>query len=305
MTALTGEQGRTILIIGRSGQLARCLARQQRPAGWELIAMGREEGCDIADTASLAAQLNALRPDLVVNASAYTAVDKAESERDAAYRINAEGPGALAALCADLGLPLIHFSTDYVFDGSKPGHYVEDDAISPLNVYGASKAAGEAAIRAAHSLHVILRTSWVYSPFGANFVKTMLRLGEIKSELRIVGDQHGAPTAADDLARATMTIAQGIFAGRAHYGTYHVAAGGETNWAGFAREVFRLAGTGRGSPRVTVIRTEDYPTAAARPKNSRLSCEKIAQDYGIRLPAWSISLEPCVRELSALEIVSR
>jgi len=288
----------TVLVIGRNGQVARCLAEAELPDGWRLVCRGRAEGCSITDPEALARTLDAVKPGIVVNASAYTAVDAAETDAENAYRVNRDGPAALAGLAAARGTPLIHFSTDYVFAGDKE-RYREDDPVAPLNVYGASKAAGETAVRERHGQHVILRTSWVYSPFGTNFVKTMLRLGESRPELRIVADQHGAPTSARDLAAAVVTIARRIGAGDGRFGTFHIAGGGETTWFGLAEAVFRHTGARSGpTPRLVPIGTAEYPTPARRPPSSRLDCSKLADAYGIRLPHWQESLSACLDELA-------
>ncbi|MGQ7794067.1 dTDP-4-dehydrorhamnose reductase [Faunimonas sp. B44] len=289
---------RRLLVVGRSGQLARCLARAKAPDGWQIVCHGREDGLDLASAEASAAAFRAEAPDVVVNAAAYTAVDRAESEPDAAYAINRDGPAALARLCAAAGIPLIHISTDYVFDGSKSGPYLEDDPIRPLGVYGASKAAGEAAVRDLLPAHVILRTSWVYSPFGTNFVKTMLRLGATRTELSVVADQRGCPTSADDLARAVLTIADRFGRGPpATYGTYHAAGSGETTWWDFARFVFASAAPWQSPPEVHPIATADYPTPASRPANSRLDCSRLSSVFGLRLPDWQPSVRACVEEL--------
>ncbi len=285
-----------VLIIGRSGQVARALDE----CGFgdaPHVALGRDS-VDLTDAEALTRAFAVHRPRLVVNAAAYTAVDMAESERDLAFAVNAEGPAHLAALCAGAGIPLIHISTDYVFDGRKTASYVEDDPLAPPGVYGASKAAGEAAIRERLAEHVILRTSWVYSATGGNFVKTMLRLAEAHDELNVVDDQHGAPTYARDIAEAIGTIVARLSEGESAYGTYHLAGSGETTWCGFARAIFAdAAARGRRAPKITAIATEDYPTAARRPMNSRLDCAKIERAYGIRLPAWEASLDLCLDEM--------
>ena len=245
----------------------------------------------------------AARPDIVVNAAAYTAVDAAESERDLAFAINRDGPAALAEACREIGAAMVHYSTDYVYDGAKVGAYVETDPIATLSVYGASKAEGDAAIAARLDRHVILRTSWVYSAVGNNFVKTMLRLGAERDRLGIVDDQHGSPTAAADIAAATIAVCAALAAGKDDgYGVFHFCGGGTTTWHGFAREIFRRAALrGLKTPRlVEPIATEAYPTPAARPHcNSRLDCGKIAQVYGITAPPWRESLAAVLDELVA------
>lgn len=281
-----------IAILGNSGQVARALVRETAARGLRAMAGGRPR-VDIADYHSLATFLYEAQPRIVVNAAAYTAVDKAESEPGEAFRINAEAPARLAALCAAARVPLIHISTDYVFDGQQTQPYVESDTRRPLGVYGASKAAGEDAVRAGCGQHIILRTSWVYSGEGHNFLRTMLRLGAERESLSVVDDQYGAPTSADDLASAILTIVAAIAqAGPdAPWGTYHLTGAGETTWHGFATEIFRLtAASGAKTPRLLPIPTREYPTPALRPASSRLDNGKIARSFGITLPSWQQSL---------------
>ncbi len=291
-----------IAVIGGTGQVARALAAREAAAsggGGAIIARGRPD-VDITDHHSLASFLYAVQPAVVVNAAAYTAVDRAESEPEAAFRTNAEGPARLAVMCAAARAPLIHVSTDYVFDGTKAVPYAEDDALCPISVYGASKAAGEDAVRAGTPHHVILRTSWVYDAEGRNFLRTMLRLGAERDEVRVVGDQHGAPTSADDLAGAILSIAARL-AGRETdglWGTYHLTAGGETTWHGFAARIFeRAAAAGIKTPRLEAIPTDAYPTAARRPANSRLDTSKIAGAFGISLPPWQAGVDRTVARI--------
>jgi dTDP-4-dehydrorhamnose reductase len=239
--------------------------------------------------------------DIVINGAAYTAVDKAESEPDLAHRINAGSVAALAEACAKRDVPVLHLSTDYVFDGTKPAPYVETDATNPLNVYGRTKLAGEIALRAAQPEHLILRTSWVYSAFGANFVKTMLRLGAEREELRIVDDQIGAPTAAGEIAAACLVLAERVGAGpEPAWGTYHLTASGETSWFGFARAIFDIAAPWAGlKARLAPIPTSAYPTPARRPTNSRLDCSKLAHAFGLSLRPWREPLIEVLAELKA------
>jgi dTDP-4-dehydrorhamnose reductase len=245
------------------------------------------------------------RPDLVINLAAYTAVDRAESEPEAAWAINCAGAAHIAAISGEDGAPLVHLSTDYVFDGRKSEPYREEDAVNPLNVYGRSKEAGERAVRAAAPRHIILRTAWVYGTYGANFVKTMLRLRAERPLLRVVADQRGCPTAAADIAAALIVIARHIERSETEWGTFHFAAAGSTSWHGFAEEIFALAQgldawpSGLG-PRVEAITTDQYPTAAHRPVNSVLDCRKIAA-LGISPPPWRSSLPAVVRELVGAE----
>ena len=288
-----------ILVIGRIGQVGHELARRAWPAGTTVTFVERDE-LDLARPAEVKRYVTATRPSVVVNAAAYTAVDQAEGEPDAAFAINRDGPAALAEACGEIGAVLIHFSTDYVFDGAKPGAYTEDDPVHPLSVYGASKAAGDAAIRDRLDRHIILRTSWVYSPVGKNFVKTMLRLGAERDRLGIVDDQHGSPTAAADIAHAVIEIAGALDAiGPAGFGTFNFCGGGATTWHGFAGAIFEgAARRGLKGPRVVEpIATEAYPTPAMRPRNSRLDCGKIKRVYGIVAPEWRESLTRCLDEI--------
>lgn len=288
-----------IAVLGGTGQVARALVRQGRLRDAAVVAGGRP-AVDITDYRSLATFLYETQPAIVVNAAAYTAVDKAESEPQAAFETNAEAPARLAVMCAAARVPLIHISTDYVFDGEKGTPYVEDDPPRPLGVYGASKAAGEHAVRTGCPQHIILRTSWVYDAEGHNFLRTMLRLGSERDVVRVVDDQHGAPTAADALAAAILDIAARLQA-RADiaWGTYHLCGGGSTTWHGFAAEIFRLAAqAGLRTPRLEAIPTSEYPTPALRPASSRLDNGKIAGAFGIALPPWQQSLAETMTRLT-------
>jgi dTDP-4-dehydrorhamnose reductase len=263
-------------------------------AGHDVIAVGTPV-LDLAvpgDDAVRAA-LDAARADVIVNAAAHTAVDKAESEPDLAFAINAIGAGAVARAAARIGVPLVHISTDYVFSGDKPEPYIESDATGPTGVYGASKLAGEEAVLASGADVAILRTAWVYSPFRANFVKTMLRLAESRDELGVVDDQYGNPTSALDLADAVIAVAQHLTEGRdaRHRGIFHATGNGDATWAGLAETVFAAsAADGGPSARVKHITTADYPTPARRPRNSRLDCTALFERHGVRLPDWRISV---------------
>lgn len=267
-----------ILVTGGTGQVGTALQRLAPRFGVELIAPGRAE-LDFASPPSIEAMVRSRDWRAVINCAAYTAVDKAESEADAAYTTNAVAPEILALETFARGLPLLHVSTDYVFDGSKPGAYTEDDPVAPLGVYGASKEAGERGVRAANPDHIILRTAWVVSPWGQNFVKTMLRLGAEREQLRIVDDQRGCPTSAIDIAEALLTIA--TRGGAA--GTYHFVNRGEASWCDLARFVFARAGMG---VEVEAITTADYPTPAKRPANSSLSADKIQLTFGVSPRPW-------------------
>jgi dTDP-4-dehydrorhamnose reductase len=283
------------LIFGTSGQVARELARTA-PAGVEMIALGRAEA-DLSDPAACAAAVAAHDIDVVINAAAYTAVDQAEDEADLAERINARAPGAMAQAAAAKGIPFLHVSTDYVFDGAPGRPWREEDATGPLGVYGASKLAGERAALAAGGDAVILRTAWVFSSHGKNFVKTMLAHGRDRDEMRVVGDQRGGPTPARDIAEALWTIAVARIAGRGAPGVYHFAGAPAVSWAEFAEGVFAASGWER-VPRVTAIATADWPTKATRPANSVLDCGAIARVFGIAQPDWRVGLDRVVAELS-------
>ena len=288
-----------ILVIGRIGQIGHELLRSWWPAGFEVESIERPR-LDLTRPQEARDIIAAARPRIVVNTAAYTAVDAAESDPDTAFAINRDGPAALAGACREIGAALVHFSTDYVYDGRKAGAYVETDPIAPLSVYGSSKAEGDAAIAERLDRHVILRTSWVYSATGQNFVKTMLRLGAERDRLGIVDDQHGSPTAAADLAAATIAICTALAAGKDDgYGIFHFRGDGATTWYGFAREIFRQASAhGLKTPRlVDAIVTEAYPTPAVRPRNSALDCRKIARAYGIVAPPWQTSLAAVLDEL--------
>jgi len=283
-----------ILLTGGSGQVGGALVRLA-PAEYEIVAPERDI-LDMTDPAALAAMVGARPWSAIVNCAAYTAVDRAESDVVAAWTINALAPAALAAASAAAGIPMLHVSTDYVFDGSKTETYVEEDAVGPVGVYGASKLGGELAVRSANSAHVILRTAWVVSATGQNFVKTMLRLGVDRSQLRVVADQRGCPTAADDIARAILTILPRLAEGP--YGTYHFVNGGEATWHALAEAVFaRAEAHGRRRPMVEAITTSDYPTPAVRPANSRLACAKIARDFGIIPRDWHEAVDEIVDTL--------
>ncbi|MEH7879822.1 dTDP-4-dehydrorhamnose reductase [Rhizobium laguerreae] len=287
-----------IAVTGKSGQVTSALQALNVP-GIEIIAIGRPE-LDLLEPSMVSEIIAKIKPDVVVSSAAYTAVDKAESDEAAAFAINRDGAKAIAAATAELSLPVIHFSTDYVFDGDKPECYVESDPVGPVSVYGRSKLEGEYAVAAANENHVILRTAWVYSTFGHNFVKTMLRLAETREELSVVSDQLGCPTSAGDIAGAIVKIAGRLSNDSSPdlRGVFHLAGSGETSWAGFARYILSIheEKTGR---RVTVkdIATADYPTAAKRPANSRLCCDKLKSLYSVSMPEWRISARAAVTKL--------
>ncbi|MFD2181634.1 dTDP-4-dehydrorhamnose reductase [Rhodoplanes azumiensis] len=279
-----------LLLLGGTGQLGREIMLH---AGPDLsIAAPTRRDLDLAQPETIAAYVAAQDVDVIVNAAAYTAVDKAESERDLAVVLNAEAPGRLAAAAAAKGVPLVHVSTDYVFDGTKGAPYLPTDPVAPLGVYGASKEAGEQAVRASSARTVILRTAWVYGPFGGNFMKTMLRLGRERDVLRVVDDQRGTPTSSADLAAASLAIAARLVNDPDdHGGTFHFTDAGETTWCGFARAIFEIAGPRLAkTPEVVAIATADYPTPARRPADSRLDSTSTIARYQMAQPDWRAAL---------------
>lgn len=288
-----------ILVFGGNGQLGQELAHASAARHVTLVAVSRHEA-DIADADAVHRALATHTPQLVVNAAAYTKVDLAETEVEAARQGNEIGPRILAQACAAAGVPLIHISTDYVFDGIKSGAYVETDPIAPSGSYGRSKAAGEDAVRAACPHHVIIRTAWVFGAFGSNFLKTMLRLAATRDELRVVADQRGCPTSTTSLADAILTIAPRLIDGEDVWGTYHFAGTGVTTWHGFASRIVAAQAplTGR-TPRVTPITTAEYPTPARRPANSALDCTKFARVFGVRARPWEEETDRITRALVA------
>jgi len=326
------DPGRPILVTGGSGQLASALAARAEaiqngliqkgpiqdglgnhgqiegekigggPIGGRLIRVGRP-AFDFDQPQSLVATFRATRPRLVINAAAYTAVDKAESDAAAAFRANRDGPRILAELCRDAGVPLIHVSTDYVFDGRKATPYVETDPVAPQGVYGASKLAGEEAVLASGAHAIILRTAWVYAETGKNFVRTMLSLGKTRDRLTVVADQVGCPTLAGDLAEAILRIV-GVLdrtGWQPQYGgLFHAAGAGETSWHGLAVASFQAAARhGAAEPTVVPIATADWPTPAKRPANSRLDCARLHAVFGVSLPQWRDSLTRTIDQIYA------
>ncbi|UZE29424.1 dTDP-4-dehydrorhamnose reductase [Pseudomonas asplenii] len=285
-----------ILINGQHGQVSRELQKRLADLG-QLFVLGRDQ-LDLANPEQIRQQVRAHRPDLIINAAAHTTVDQAESEPDLAFAINATAPGILAQEAADLGIPLIHYSTDYVFDGSKAEPYTEDDETNPLSVYGRSKLTGERAIAAAHSQHLILRTSWVYSNHGRNFLLTMQRLLQEKPELRIVADQVGAPTWAGTIANSTRALIERWQAGQAGaWGTYHLTASGETSWFGFAQAIGeQLLALNKPCAILEAIPSSAYPTPATRPLNSRLDCSRLSREWQVSQPDWHTALRECLAE---------
>ncbi len=288
-----------ILVAGKSGQLARCLRDSAALRDMPLVAVGRPE-LDIESGEGIDRVIAEFEPSAIVNAAAYTAVDLAETEQGRAFLANCGGAALLADAATRHGIPFIQVSTDYVFDGRKRQPYREDDVPAPLNVYGSSKLAGEATVLKACPWTAVIRTSWVYSPYGQNFVRTMLRLSETQPVVRVVNDQRGTPTSAADLADAILVIAERLRSanGRGDGGIYHLAGEGETSWYGFAAAIFAsLARRGRRVPKLQAITTAEYPTAARRPRNSCLDSSKAERTFGVRLPPWRLSLEACLDQL--------
>ena len=281
----------TLLIFGKTGQVAQELARRAPDAQFA----GRETA-DLTDPAACAALIRQLHPSAVINAAAYTAVDKAESDAATAQLVNADAPAAMAAACAELGIPFVHISTDYVFDGSGDTARAEDAPTAPLGVYGQTKLDGERAVQAAAGQYAIMRTSWVFSAHGNNFVKTMLRFGAERDRLTIVADQIGGPTASADIAAAALSMAATMRADATKGGIYHFAGAPDVSWADFAREIFAQSDL---APEVVDIPSSDYPTPAKRPLNSRLDCAAITRDFGIARPDWRFSLQDVIKELRA------
>lgn len=284
------------LVLGSHGQLASCLA-ELGLAGVQFAGRAR---CDITDLVQVRALLADIQPDVVINTAAYTAVDKAEGDAEAARRLNRDGAAHAALAAADIGVPLIHLSTDYVFPGTGEHLLREDDATGPTGVYGRTKLEGEQAVLAHSPRHIIVRTAWVYSHQGANFLKTMLRLAETRPVLSVVADQHGSPTHAGELARGLMNIARQIAGNEpaSTGGIYHLAGSGETTWAMFAREIFAVSrDLGGPSAEVIDIATEAYPTPARRPANSRLDCSKVQAVFGVSLPPWREGVRQAVQRL--------
>lgn len=280
-----------LLVFGQSGQVAQELARRL-PQGVSAQFLSRDQA-DLSDPAACAATIGGC--DAVINAAAYTAVDKAEADEAAALVVNATAPTAIAARCAALDIPFLHLSTDYVFDGAGTLPFATKHPTGPRNAYGRTKLAGEQGIRAASGRHVILRTSWVVSAHGNNFVKTMLRLGATRDSLTVVADQIGGPTPAADIADVLLVAAKAMIDG-AHGGTHHFAGAPDVSWAGFARTIMAQAGM---ACQITDISTSAYPTPAARPLNSRLDCSAFEAEFGVKRPDWRLGLAAILQELSA------
>jgi dTDP-4-dehydrorhamnose reductase len=287
-----------ILLLGAGGQLGMQL-KQALAGKVELTALGRAD-LDFAGAGAIRSAIQNANPEVVINAAAYTAVDKAESEPDLAHLVNAVAPGVIAEELVRTGGWIIHYSTDYVFDGSGTQPWMETDPTGPLGVYGQTKLDGELAVAATGCKHVILRTSWVYAAEGRNFLHTMLRLGREREQLKIVNDQIGAPTTAEALTEATLAVLSQLAArseDASASGIYHLACAGETSWCGFARTIFTQFASRQKPPEVLPIPTEAYPTPAKRPRNSRLNCDKFTRQFGFQMPAWQDALDDVARKL--------
>lgn len=287
-----------ILLFGTTGQVARSLLSLEWGDDTDLISVGREQA-DLANKGAVSASIRQHAPDVVVNAAAYTAVDKAESEEEIALQVNALAPKEMAETCASLSIPFVHLSTDFVFEGTKEGPYDEADTVGPVSAYGRSKLAGEEAIRTVLQQHVIVRTAWVFSEYGNNFVKTMLRLGAERDALGIVADQTGCPTSALGIAKAVQRIVTDLNSqDNRRFGTFHYCGNEAVTWYSFAKAIFQSAGDRLPNmPNVSPISTDQYPTPAKRPANSVLSCEKIADVYGIEPDDWRMGLDRVVGRL--------
>lgn len=293
-----------ILLLGKDGQVGHELRRTLLPFG-TVVALGRKEA-NLEDPSGLRDVLHANRPDIIVNAAAYTAVDKAESEQASAYRVNAEAVGVMANYAHDNKILLVHYSTDYVFNGQKSGSYVEGDGTDPQSVYGGSKRAGEVAILQSHCEALIFRTSWVFSAHGGNFIKTILRLAKERESLSIVADQYGAPTSAELIADVTALAIAGYRSGKMNSGVYHLTAAGETSWHGLACHVVERAIANGATlalkpEQIQAIATEAYPLPAKRPNNSRMNTAAISGTLGLQLPDWKIHVDRVVDQLTRLE----
>ena len=294
-----------VLVFGSTGQVARELTRTTWPQGTALTSLDRK-AADLSCPERLNLIVQRHRPDIVIIAAAYTNVEKAEDNEQAATLVNAAAPGAIARAAAELSVPVVSFSTDYVFDGIKSVPYEEADAVNPINAYGRSKLAGERAVRAANPKHLILRTSWVYSAFRSSFLSTMLELAATRDEIRIVADQHGCPTSAHDLAAAVSGVVPHLLGSSPSWGTYHLAGSSDTSWFGFAEAIFStLAARGHKRPRVAAVPTSAYPTRARRPLNSRLSSEAFARAFGVRLSGFEDALPKVICEVLRATPASR
>lgn len=296
---MDGKRKRMV-VTGREGQVVRSLLeRGALNDRFEIVALGRPE-IDLRNPDGVDVALRLAQPDIIVSAAAYTAVDRAETEEAEAHVINAIAPGRIAGVAADLGIPVIHLSTDYVFDGKKPGPYLETDPVRPASAYGRTKLAGERAVAEATDNHVILRTAWVYSPFGRNFLKTMLTLAESRDQINVVDDQRGNPTSALDIADGILTVAGNLLDSAAPQlrGIFHMTGSGSASWADFATEIFAVSAK-QGGPSAAVARipSSAYPTPARRPANSQLDCGKLERVHGVRLDDWKCAAAETVARL--------
>jgi dTDP-4-dehydrorhamnose reductase len=289
-----------MVVTGREGQVVQSLLeRGKLDARFEIVALGRPD-LNLSEPSGIEAILRTAKPDVIVSAAAYTAVDQAETDEDVATVVNGVAAGEIARVAASLGVPVIHLSTDYVFDGSKAQPYIESDPVAPMGAYGRSKLAGEVAVAAATHNYAILRTAWIYSPFGKNFMKTMLRLAESRDHIDVVCDQIGNPTSALDIADGVLTVAANLLGSNAMElrGIFHMTGSGEASWADFAEEIFAVASPrGMSSASVGRIVSSQYPTLAKRPANSRLDCRRLGIYHGIRLPDWQISMTTVIERL--------
>ena len=297
-----------IMLTGANGQVGWEIARQASMGGLPCHALDRRH-LDITMAAAVSDAVARLAPSAVINAAAYTNVDKAETDADTAFSVNRDGAAHLAQACALADIPLIHISTDYVFDGSKKAPYTESDPVSPLGIYGKSKLAGEAAVRKCCRKHIILRTAWVYGTHGHNFVKTMLRLGHERRRIGVVDDQFGNPTSAYDLAKAILVLVGRLRSDtwpEKGFGTFHLAGEGSTSWCGFARTIFAIAGSSlQRVPEIEAITTSEYPTLAVRPANSVLDCGRIARIHGISLRPWKTALTEMLQRTLGIRSVRK
>lgn len=293
-----------IIVTGREGQLVQSLQERGRNySRFEIVSLGRPE-LDLADPRSIEVALRRAQPDVIVSAAAYTAVDQAETDEETATIVNGLAPGEIARIAAKLGVPMIHLSTDYVFDGGKDQPYDENDPVAPVGAYGRSKLKGELAVAIATDNYAILRTAWVFSPFGKNFLKTMLRLAESGDSCNVVGDQVGNPTSALDIADGVIAVALNLLDSDSAdlRGVFHMTGSGEASWADFAEEIFAYSARfGLPSAVVRRISSSEYPTPSKRPANSRLNCGKLAAIHGVRLPHWKLSTATVIERIATAE----
>jgi dTDP-4-dehydrorhamnose reductase len=296
------------VVTGKTGQIVTALIEAGQRRGVNIIALGRPE-LDLAHPGSIAAAISRSQPDIVINAAAYTAVDKAESDQAMAMAINATGAGAVAAAAAQLSIPIIHLSTDYVFSGDKAGAYLETDETDPRSVYGHTKLAGEKLVASSNPRHATVRTSWVFAPYGQNFLRTMLRLAETKTSIGVVGDQRGSPTYAPDIAEALLDMAIALLRDETRidcYGVFHMTGSGQTSWAEFAERIFEASAKRGGTvAAIKTITTAEYPTTAHRPANSSMDGAKLRDTYGVILPDWQNAVDRCLDRLVGDKLFGR